>query len=79
MWILPAESCLQIDKCVLLNALRYRRGAGYLLNLLWQVGLEGKSCLLGCFDVICLPMGVQGCFSRDLILGIPGQQRTDCW
>lgn len=79
MWMLPAESCLQIDKCVLLNSLRYHQGAGYRLNLLLQVDLEGKSCLLGCFDVIWLPMGKQGCFSRDPILGIPRQQHTDHW
>lgn len=79
MWMLPAESCLQIDKCALLNSLRYRRGAGYLLNLLWQVVLAGRSCLLGCFDVTWLPVDTQGCFRRDLILGIPRQRHTGHW
>lgn len=69
MWMLSAESCLQTDKCMLLNSPRYRRGAGYLLNLLWQVDLEGRSCLLHRFDVIWLPVSVQGCFSGDLIFG----------
>lgn len=57
--MLPAESCLQIDKGVLLNSLRYCRRAGYLLNLLWQVDLEGKT-VSGCFDVIWLLLGMQG-------------------
>lgn len=73
MWMLPAESCLQTDKCMLLNSLRYRQGAGYLPNLLWQVDLEGKSCLLSRFDVTWMFMDMQGCFSRDLRLGIPRQ------
>lgn len=74
----PTESCLQIDKYMLLSSLRYHQRAGYLLNLLWQVDLEEKSCLLGCFDVIWLPVDRQECFKRDLILGVPRQQHTDC-
>lgn len=74
MWMLSAESCLQIDKCMLLNSPHYHQGAGYLLNLLWRVDLEG---ILHCFDVIWLPVRVQGCFSRNLIFGVPRQQHMD--
>jgi len=75
--MLPAESCLRIDKCMLLGSPRCHRGAGYLLNAPRQAGLEGKSCLLGCLGVIWPPVGMQGGFSRDLMLGVGTQTAGD--
>ena len=62
---------------MLLGSPRCHRGAGYLLNAPRQAGLEGKSCLLGCLGVIWPPVGMQGGFSRDLMLGVGTQTAGD--